>query len=77
MRWRVERLKQKGIDKRTKGSLNEPITVRTFLDTDMVQTGTRLPRGRERHVLRGAAGFLYFDVGRGWLRDPRVFGRKD
>jgi len=34
-------------------------------------------RGCERRVLRGAGSFSCFDVGRGWLGDPRVSGHKD
>jgi len=46
-------------------------------DTDVVQNGARLPMGRGRHVLRGAAGFSCFDVGRGRLGDARIFCCKD
>ena len=40
MKWRVERLEKKEINKRTKGSLHEPITARTPHNTEVVQHGT-------------------------------------
>ena len=43
----------------------------------MVQTEGRSAKGRERRVLRGAAGPQAFDVGRCDVGDPRVMGHKD
>ena len=74
---RAEHLKQKEIDKLTKGSVDEPISSKNPSDSFPTQTETRFARHRERRVPRRAAGFSCFDVGRGWFGDPRVFGRKD
>jgi len=52
-------------------------TIKSLPNSDVAPTEARLARGCERRVLRVSASFSCFDVGRGWLGNPRVFDRKD
>ena len=54
--------------------------VKSFPNSDAVQTEARLARGCEQHVLHGAGSFQgdrACDVGKRGMDDPQVFGHKD